>query len=375
MSSEASQERTEQPTQKRLKEARERGQVPRSRELNTTLMLLGASGLLYLLGASIGDGLLAWIKRDLTLAPGDITHPEVMITSLSSDCLHVLTLFAPLLAALLLLALIGPALLGGWLLSGEALSFKWERLDPVKGLGRIFSTRGLVELAKALVKVTVVAAVGGLFLWHHKDEVTGISRAAVAGDVAHAFDLFGTFFLILAGSTVLIAAVDVPYQLWDHGRQLRMTRQEIRDEMKETEGRPEIKSRIRNVQREMARRRMMAEVQKADVVVTNPTHFAVALRYEPLRANAPRLVGKGADLVAGRIRMVAAANDVPLVEAPALARALYHTTKIGHEIPASLYLAVAQVLAYVYQLRGARKTGDPRPPPPTDLSVPAGLAQ
>jgi flagellar biosynthesis protein FlhB len=375
MSNEVSQERTEQPTQKRLKEARERGQIPRSRELNTTLMLLGSSGLLYMLGASIGGGLLASMKQGLTLGRGDITHPNVMITSLSNDCLHALTLFGPVLVGLLLLAVIGPAALGGWLLSGQALSFKWDRLDPLKGLGRIFSTRGLVELAKALVKVAVVAAVGGLFLWHHRDEVSGISGAAVTSDVAHAFDLFGIFFLILAGSTALIAAVDVPYQLWDHRRQLRMTRQEIRDEMKETEGRPEVKSRIRNVQREMARRRMMAEVHKADVVVTNPTHVAVALRYEPLRANAPRLVAKGADLIAGRIRMVAAASDVPTVEAPTLARALYHTTKIGQEIPASLYLAVAQVLAYVYQLRGARKTGDPQPPPPTNLSVPPELAR
>jgi flagellar biosynthetic protein FlhB len=375
MSNEASQERTEQPTQKRLKEARERGQVPRSRELNTTLMLLGSSGLLYLLGASVGDGLLTSMRHGLALQPAQIADPHAMLASLTRECLHALALFAPLLVGLLLLALIGPVLLGGWLFSGEALAFKWERLDPLKGLGRIFSTKGLVELAKALVKICVVGVISGLFLWHHKEEVSGISRAAVSTDVAHAFDLFALFFLILAGSTLLIAAVDVPYQLWDYARQLRMTRQEIRDEMKETEGRPEVKSRIRNVQREMARRRMMAEVAKADVVVTNPTHFAVALRYEPLRANAPRLVAKGADLIAGRIRMVAAANDVPLVEAPPLARALYHTTKIGQEIPASLYLAVAQVLAYVYQLRGARETGDPQPPPPANLSVPPELAQ
>jgi flagellar biosynthetic protein FlhB len=169
--------------------------------------------------------------------------------------------------------------------------------------------------------------------------------------------------------------VDVPFQIWHHARQLRMTRQEIRDEVKETEGRPEVKGRIRNLQREIARRRMMEEVPKADVVVTNPTHFAVALRYEPLRSNAPRLVAKGADLMAGRIRMVATANEVPVVEAPPLARALYHSTKIGQEIPASLYLAVAQVLAYVYQLHAACKNGGPRPPPPADLSVPPELAR
>jgi flagellar biosynthetic protein FlhB len=181
--------------------------------------------------------------------------------------------------------------------------------------------------------------------------------------------------MVLAGSTVLIAAVDVPFQLWDYARQLRMTRQEIRDELKETEGRPEVKGRIRNLQREIARRRMMEEVPKADVVVTNPTHFAAALRYNPLRSGAPRLVAKGADLMAGRIRLVAAANDIPILEAPPLARALYYSTKIGQEIPAPLYLAVAQVLAYVYQLRNSRRTGAEEPSPPSELSVPPELVR
>ncbi|MGA7981344.1 MAG: flagellar biosynthesis protein FlhB [Chromatiaceae bacterium] len=375
MSADTSQERTERPTKKRLDEARKKGQVPRSRELNTTLMLIGSALVLYSLGANIGGGLLRAMKRGLALAPTDIHHPSAMTDALSTFFLDALVILAPVLAASLLLAVVGPSLLGGWMASTEQLSFKWERLNPLKGLAKILSTHGAVELGKAIVKLVVVGGVGGLFLWSHKEEVIDSATAQVATDVAHAFDLFGAFFLVLAGSTVLISAVDVPFQIWHHVRQLRMTRQEIRDEVKETEGRPEVKGRIRNLQREIARRRMMEEVPKADVVVTNPSHFAVALRYEPLRSNAPRLVAKGADLMAGRIRMVATANEVPIVEAPPLARALYHSTKIGQEIPASLYLAVAQVLAYVYQLHATRKNGGPRPPPPADLSVPKELAR
>jgi flagellar biosynthetic protein FlhB len=195
----------------------------------------------------------------------------------------------------------------------------------------------------------------------------------LARELAGAFHFFGLAFLVLSAATMLIAAIDVPYQLWDHNRQLRMTRQEVRDELKETEGRPEVKGRIRTLQREMAQRRMMEEVPSADVVVTNPTHFAVALRYEALRSNAPRVVAKGADLIASQIRQVATAHQVPIVETPPLARALYYNGELDQEIPASLYLAVAQVLAYVYQLRAARQSGRPEPPPPQGLPVPEDL--
>jgi flagellar biosynthetic protein FlhB len=373
MAGESEQERTERPTKKRLDEAKKKGQVPRSRDLNTTLMLVGSALVLYELGSGIGAGLLRSLKRGLTPGVEDIHRPAAMLTGLSSFTLDALLLLAPVFAVLLAVAAAGPGLLGGWAASGEALAFKWERLDPLKGLARILSTRGLVELGKAIVKLAVVGVVGWLFLWHHLDEIMGIAAASVTVDLSHAFALFGSFFLVLACSTILIAAVDVPFQLWQHMQQLRMTRQEIRDEMKESEGRPEVKGRIRSLQREMARRRMMAEVPKADVVVTNPTHYAVALRYEPLRSNAPRLVAKGADLIALRIRMIASANNVPIVEAAPLARALYGRTKIGQEIPAVLYLAVAQVLAYVYQLQNARKSGAPQPAPPMNLPVPPQL--
>jgi flagellar biosynthetic protein FlhB len=261
-------------------------------------------------------------------------------------------------------------LLGGWTLSGEFLIPKLERLSPIKGFGRIFSLAGLVELVKAIVKLAVIAGVGGVILWSHRSEILAPPDASVPRDMLEAFRLFAIVLLTLSAATFLVAAMDVPYQLWDHGRKLRMTRQEVRDELKESEGRPEVKGRIRQLQRELSRRRMMDEVPKADLVVTNPTHYAVALRYEPVKCGAPRVVAKGADLLAGHIRTLARAKGVPVIEAPPLARALYRGVKLDQEIPASLYMAVAQLLAYVYQLRTAREAGTREPEPPRDLPVP-----
>jgi flagellar biosynthetic protein FlhB len=371
----AAQERTERATPKRLQDAKRKGQVPRSRELNTAMLLTAAALMLYLFGPTLGEGLTAAMERALVLEPADVTDPSAMMRRLWDLGFEVLLLFVPFMLVVVVTALGAPALLGGWSLSAEPLTPKLERLNPVTGLGRIFSVRGLVELGKAIAKLAVVTLVGGGFLWTHRGEILAPAGASLDRDLIHAFWLFGLVLLVLGVSTFLIALVDVPYQLWDHRKKLRMTRQEVRDELKETEGRPEVKSRIRQLQRELSRRRMMEEVPKADLVVTNPTHFAVALRYEPRKAGAPRVVAKGADLIAGQIRTVAQAHGVPVVEAAPLARALYHGVKLGQEIPAALYLAVAQLLAYVYQLRTARETGKGAPEMPRDLPEPEELAR
>lgn len=368
-----SQERTERATPKRLRDAKRKGQVPRSRELNTALVLTVAALTLYYSGPFLGEGLMGYMERALTLGPRDLADPLVLFSRIRDAAVDMLFLFLPLMLVMVVTALGAPALLGGWALSGELLVPKLERLNPVKGFARIFSARGLVELVKGILKLVVVGGVGGAFIWMHRAEILAPHGASLDHDLVHAFHLFGIVLIVLAAATFLIALVDVPYQLWEHFKQLRMTRQEVRDELKETEGRPEVKSRIRQMQREVSRRRMMQEVPKADLVVTNPTHFAVALRYQPLKSGAPRVVAKGADLIAGQIRAVAGASGVPVIEAPPLARALYHSVKLGHEIPASLYLAVAQLLAYVYQLRTARQTGARPPDPPRDLPVPDEL--
>jgi flagellar biosynthetic protein FlhB len=289
-----------------------------------------------------------------------------MISTLATEAAHGLMACAPILGLTLLVALLAPMLLGGWNLSFEALAPDFNRLNPLTGFGRMFSMNSAVNLAKAFAKFIFLGLVSVLILKSKYHELMGLGGEPLQTAVAHAVSLTGYAFLMLAGTLGLIAAVDVPWQLFQHNKQLRMTREEVKEEMKESEGSPEVKGRVRQMQREISRRRMMQEVPKADVIVTNPTHFAVALKYDEKRMGAPLVVAKGADLVAARIREVASESLVPVFEAPPLARALFRSVEIGEEIPATLYVAVAQVLTYIYQLKTARRDGM-QPPTPPDI--------
>jgi flagellar biosynthetic protein FlhB len=279
-------------------------------------------------------------------------------------------LVTPFMLLMLVTALLAPLALGGWSFSVEALGPKFDKLNPLKGLKRIFAVRGLVELLKALAKFLLIGGVGAFLLIRNMPRFNGLAYETVPQALAHAGSILGWSFLLLSLSLVVIAAIDVPFQLWDHAKNLKMTHQEIKDEYKTTEGKPEVKAQIRRMQQELAQGRMMAEVPKADVVITNPTHFAVALKYDAKNMRAPRVVAKGADLIASQIRSVATANGVALFEAPPLARAIFYSTEINQEVPAGLYLAVAQVLAYVYQLRTSRRKSGFEPHRPVDLPVP-----
>jgi len=357
-------ERTEQPTPKRLEEARKRGQVPRSTELSAAAVLLTAGGGLHFLGRYMGGQLDGLMSSALALSREQSMDETFMLATLSNDVLHALVTCAPILVLTLIAALTAPMLLGGWNLSFAALAPDLTRLNPLAGFARMFSARGAVELGKAFAKFVALALVAFHILHQKSAELLGLGMEPTRAAIGHAASVTGYAFLMLAGTLGLIAAVDVPWQLWQHTRRLRMTRQEVREEMKESEGSPEIKGRIRSLQREVAKRRMMQEVPKADVVIVNPTHFAVALRYDEQRMRAPLVVAKGADLIAARIREVATESKVPIFEAPPLARALFRSAEIGAEIPASLYVAVAQVLTYIYQLKTASSRGmsPPRPP-------------
>ncbi len=363
-------ERTEQPTAKRLEEARKNGQVPRSPELTTAAVVLIAGAGLHLLGRSLGSNLFEMMRASLSLSRERALDESQAISMFAASALHALLACAPVLGLTLVAALLAPMAIGGWNLSFGVLAPDFTRLSPMKGFGRMFSARGIVELAKAFAKFGLLALIAAVFLWLKRAELLQLGSEPPAAAIGHAITLSGHALLSLAGALVLIAAVDVPWQIFQHMKSLRMTRQEIRDEMKESEGNPEVKGKIRQVQQEMARRRMMQEVPKADVVVTNPTHFAVALRYDDKRMRAPIVVAKGADAVAARIREIASEHGVPLFEAPPLARALFRNVDLNREVPANLYVAVAQVLTYVYQLRAARKSGAVPPTPPTiDPSV------
>lgn len=358
------QERTERPTARRLEKAREEGQVPRSPELSAAAVLLVSAASLHLLGGSIGTKLLGLMRAGLSVSPAEAMDPGLALPAVSAELLRALVIAAPVLGLTMIAALVAPLALGGWNLSFGALAPNFSRLDPIAGFGRFFSARGAVELAKAFAKFLVVAALALLVLHQQTPQLLSLGAAPLTVGIAQAASLASDALLAVSGGLALIAAVDVPYQLWQYSQKLSMSRQEIREEMKESEGAPEIKGRIRRMQREIARRRMMHEVPKADVIVVNPTHFAVALRYDEGRMRAPLVVAKGADLVAARIREIATEHSVPIFEAPPLARALYHSVEIGGEIPATLYVAVAQVLTYIYQLKAARTSGARPPEPP-----------
>lgn len=370
MSQESGEERTEKPTPKRLREAKEKGQVPRSRELNGTIVLMVAALGMMVLGSSLIEDLATIVREGLSIERDRVMDPAALVKQFRVVVGKALWLLSPLLALLVLAAMTGPIGMGGFSFSTKAIAFKAEKLNPIKGLGRIFSAKGLMELVKTLAKFILVAVVSAWLLWSLKTELLSLAHESMGHALSHAGAMFVWAFLALSSSLVLVAAIDVPFQLYQHTKQQKMTLKEVRDESKETEGRPEVKGKIRALQMEMSQRRMMDEVPTADVVVTNPTHYAVALRYDREGSGAPRVVAKGADLIALRIREIATSSGVAIVSAPPLARALHATTELEQEIPADLYVAVAHILAYVYQLDAARSQGGDEPPSPTDLPVP-----
>ena len=358
------QERTEQPTAKRLEEARKEGRVPRSADLSTAAVLLIAGSGLRMLGADLGAALSSLMRTGLSLSTAQDFGARRAVETAGGELRYALVACAPVLGLTVVAALAAPLALGGWNFSFEALVPDFTRLDPVAGVGRLVSLRGAVELGKALAKFLVVAGTAFLVLRSEMGRMLALGNEPLAAAIAAAVGLVSDALMIMAGALGLIAAVDVPWQLWQHHKELRMTREEVREEVKETEGSPESKGRIRRAQRDLIRRRMMHAVPKADVVVTNPTHFAVALRYDEDRMRAPRVVAKGVDLIAARIREIATEHSVPVFEAPPLARALYHNVEIGGEIPAALYVAVAQVLTYIYRLKASRSGAAAPPAPP-----------
>lgn len=373
MAEDSGQERTEDPTAKRQKESREKGQVARSRELNTLAVVMVAAVGLLMFGPGMASKLMDLMVYNFSLEREVLYSTDTMGLHLLASIRQGLSVIGPLFLMLLIAALVGPVLLGGWLFSAKLLAPKGERLNPLAGLKRMFSVKSLVELLKAIAKFLVVLAMALLVLHMRTDDLMALSNEALPGAIFHSGWVLGTSLLLLACSLILIAAVDVPFQIWDNKQKTRMTKQEVRDEYKDSEGKPEVKSRVRQLQREMAERRMMGEVPKADVVITNPTHYAVALKYDPVHSGAPVVLAKGADFLAQKIREVATEHDVIVLESPPLARAVFYSTELDQPIPAGLYLAVAQVLAYVYQVRqfqegkGKRPGPMPEPPIPDDL--------
>ena len=362
------QERTEDASQKRLNEARKKGQIPRSREFNTMTMLVAFAASLLFMGDELMRDFADMLRDGLTLDRKMVFDRLGAVAGMVHMFKEAAWMLAPFLAVSLVAAIGASVAIGGWSFSVEAMAFKGEKLNPLKGLKRIFALRGLVELLKSLAKFLLIGTVAVLLMWRLGGDILGLGYQEPAQAMSHAGMILAWSFLVLSLVLVLIAAIDIPFQLWDHAQQMKMTKQEVRDEYKETEGKPEVKGRVRQMQREIAQRRMMEAVPDADVIITNPTHYAVALKYDGLNMRAPRVVAKGKNLIATQIRSRALEHNVPMFSAPPLARAIFYSTELEQEIPAGLYFAVAQVLAYIYQLKTARAGQAPQAP--ADLDVP-----
>jgi len=368
------QERTEDPTARRLEKAREKGQVPRSKEMGTAFVLVGSAIGLIIFGADVGQAIGVIMETQFTLDRDQIFDTNKILPVFGKVIELLLWPMIWLFALILFATFAGNTWLGGLNFSWKAAAPKASKMNPIKGLQRMFGVQALVELLKGVAKFAVVAISAYLLLLWQFDNILQISQSQLPQMIKDALEIFMLMFLLMCCSIFFIVVIDAPFQLWKHKKDLRMTKQEVKDEHKDSEGNPEVKGRIRRLQMEMAMRRMMTEVPTADVVVTNPTHFAVALKYDQFGLKAPTVVAKGADEIAAKIREIALEYDVPLVSSPMLARSIYHTTDLEQEIPQGLFVAVAQILAYVYQLKEYQRGRAKRPQKPSDeLPIPDDL--
>lgn len=367
------QEKTEEASARKIEKAREEGQIPRSRDLTTTAVLLLAAIGLYVFAEFMANKIIGITRANFVISRETIFDPNAMIGHLAAAIYDGLLSIAPLMAILLIASIVGPIALGGWIFSSKAMEPKLSRMDPIAGIKRMFSMHSLIELAKALAKVLLILWATILILEFYAQDMFRLSDESIGNAIIHSLEISIFATIALSVTTILIAAIDVPIQIYQYNKKLKMSRQDQKDEAKDTDGKPEVKGRIRQLQREIAQRRMMGNVPQADVVITNPEHFSVALRYDPETMDVPVMLAKGGDHIAMKIREIANAHKIEIIQSPVLARAIFYTTDIDEEIPSSLYLAVAQVLAYVFQLRNYRKGKGDRPQYPRNINVPRDM--
>jgi len=370
MSQDDSQERTEEPTEKKKKDSKKKGSIARSKELNTTLILIGSGFALIIFGGNLAISIMGLAEQLFTMPLHAINVQNGLFELILNSFHKTIISLMPIFFLLFVCTLIGSLLVGGWTFSGSSLAPKFERLDPIKGLGKIISIKSGVELIKSILKFVLVSVAAVLLVRYFMDKFLGFSFLPIEESVINSLTTCSWAFLLISCTLLIVTAIDVPYQIWDRLRQIKMTRQELKDELKDSEGNPEIKAKIGQLRKELAKRRMMSEIETADVVITNPTHFAIALKYDEGKMQAPKVVAKGMDLVAGKIREIAEFHKVPIVCIPPLARALHYNTDLGEEIPTGLYVAVAQVLTYIYRLSLYTQGKVIKPKPPVDLDIP-----
>jgi flagellar biosynthetic protein FlhB len=350
MAEDSSQEKTELPTARRLEKAREDGDVARSKELSMAMIMIVTSALMIFMGGDIVMSLGHMMTDGLLLDRALIFDAQLLPVHLGTILFEGFWAIVPILLVTLFITLVTPAFMGGWIFSTKAFMPKASKLSPIKGFGRMFGVKAIVELLKAVGKFLLVAGIGLFTLTWYSDGLLGLGKGSPEAGFKQAGEIMAWSVFFMCLSLVLIAAIDVPFQAYQHTKKLKMTLQEVKDEMKDVEGRPEVKAAIRQKQREMSMQRMIDAVPDADVVIVNPEHFAVALSYDQVSEGAPKVVAKGVDHMSDRIREVAKKNAIEIVRLPTLARAIYYTTELEQEIPEPLYLAVAQVLSYVFSL-------------------------
>src|SRR5690348_41809 len=361
----ASENKTEEPTGRRLSKAREEGSIARSRELPSAIMLMTGAAIVFWGGTNAVSLLERMVAAGLHIDPLLGRDPARLLTGawmIVKPALEVAIVFG---GGIAVIGTLSALLVGGLMFSWRPVMPDLARLDPVQGFARLWSRDALIEIVKSVVKLLGVAAVAYWWLRGEMRNFADLARAGWPGGLWQAGSLLGQLFLLTSFSLAVVVLLEVPYRIWSHRQDLRMSRQELRDEAREVEGNPQTKRRVKQLRRKVARARMMTQVPKADVVLTNPSHVSVALRYQQGTMRAPRMVAKGVGLVALRIREVAAAHEVPVVEAPPLARSLHRYVEIEDEVPVALYRAVAEVLAFVYRLRAAQAAGKPAPTAPS----------
>jgi flagellar biosynthesis protein FlhB len=369
----SAQDRQLPATQRKIDKAREEGQVARSRDLGHFAAFAVGASTLAVFAADISNWMTERLADGLRFDARALASPLAMLERLGAAGVQLLVAVLPLGGLLLLVALAAGVAAGGWNFTFKALQPRLSKLDPIAGLGRVFSLQQLGEMLKASTLAVLLGTLGALYLRHHLPGFAALLGQPLPAALSSAGTLVWGGVLLLLLLLGAFALVDVPLQRQLLLRRLRMSFEELKKEHKDVEGNAEVKAKVRLRMREMANRRMLAAVPKADLVVMNPTHYAVALKYDEARMAAPRVVAKGADLIALRIRDSAKASAVPVLQAPALARALYAHTEVDQEIPAALFGAVAQVLAWVYQLRAAVAAGRAAEPPAPDVHVPPEL--
>ncbi|MWN31925.1 MULTISPECIES: flagellar biosynthesis protein FlhB [unclassified Gilliamella] len=365
-------DKSEQPTDSKIRKAREKGQIPRSRELTSLLILLIGISLFWVMGSHLVNQLITIIKTAIKVSYK--TDDRLIVFNLVNLLIHGFWAVVPIFLGLVIIAIFAPLCVGGLLFSLQSIKPNFKKLNPISGFGRLFSTKIFSELLKSVLKVILITMASTLFLMHHFYDMLSLPNMYLNNALTKSTQL-----IILCGILSIIALIpmvgfDIFYQIWSNLKKLKMSKQEIKDEFKEQEGNPQIKGRIRQMQQAMARRRMMKDVPKANVIVTNPTHYAVALQYDEKTMMAPKLLAKGTDKIALRIKEIASEHNIPQLEAPPLARALYRHGEIGETIPTELYAAVAQILAWVYQLKQWHKYGGDKPAKPNNLPIPESLS-